>query len=279
MSHPLLTKLRQTVRLSSDEEAAVRLALGHWKVIPTRQDIAREGDRPRNATVLLDGLMCRYVVMADGRRQILSFIVPGDFCDLSAVVEGWMDHAISTLGACTVAIIEHEGLDRLIHSSPSIREALWRDTLREAAIHRAWVSNLGRRSAYERLAYLFCEIAVRLESVGMKRTSGYDFTATQTDIGDALGLSAVHVNRMLQQLRYRKLITYGGNTFAIHDWERLAETAGFSAAYLRTEPCEDLQLSIVPADAGHMSCGGGHGDARKDNPPIQRERAPMPPRT
>lgn len=246
MSHPLLIKLRQAVPLSSDEEAAIRLALGHWKVIPNHQHIACEGDRPRNATVLLDGLMCRYVAMSDGRRQILSFIVPGDFCDLSAVVEGWMDHAISTLGACTVAIIEHEALDRLINSSQSIRAALWRDTLREAAIHRAWVSNLGRRSAYERLAYLFCEMAVRLDSVGMKRASGYDFTATQTDIGDALGLSAVHVNRMLQQLRCKKLISYGGNTFAIHDWERLAEVAGFSAAYLRLEPCDDIHVSIVP---------------------------------
>ena len=230
MSHPLLMKLKQAMPLSSDEEAAIRLALGHWKVIPSRQHIACEGDRPKKTTVLLDGLMYRYVTMADGRRQILSFIVPGDFCDLSAVVEGWMDHAISTLGACTVAVIEHDSLDRLINSSHAIRTALWRDTLREAAIHRVWVSNLGRRSAYERLAHLFCEIAVRLDAVGMKRTCGYDFMATQTDIGDAVGLSAVHVNRMLQQLRCQNLITYNGNTFAIPDWERLAEIAGFRRA-------------------------------------------------
>jgi CRP-like cAMP-binding protein len=244
MSHPLLMKLRQTVPLTPEEEGAIQRALGRFRVIPSRQEMACEGERPTSATVLLDGLMCRYVAMTDGRRQILSFVLPGDFCDLSAFAEGWMDHAVSTLTTCTVASVEYAALERLMASSRSVSFALWRDTLREAAIHRAWLSNLGRRSAYERVAHLFCEIAVRLESVGMKRKSGYDFTATQVDIGDALGLSAVYVNRMLQQLRYEKLITYRGNTFAIHDWGRLAEIANFNPAYLRLELQDSLDTSF-----------------------------------
>jgi CRP-like cAMP-binding protein len=233
MSHPLLLKLKQSTLLSQDDEAALQQAMGRYKVIPPHQDIAWEDHRPTSSTILLDGLMCRYRTTGDGRRQILSFLLPGDICDLSGFMEGWMDHAISTLGPCTVATIEHDALQHLIISSPSIRDALWRETLREAAIYRAWIWRIGRRSAYERLAHLFCETAVRLEYVGMKRQSGYAFVVTQVDLGDALGLSVVHVNRMLQHLRYENLIMYRGNTFAIYNWERLTEIADFSPAYLR----------------------------------------------
>lgn len=249
MSHPLLLKLKRNTLLSMEDEAAIQQAMGRYKVIPHHQDIAWEGHRPTNSTILLDGLMCRYAAMRDGRRQILSFLLPGDFCDLSGFVDGGMDHAVGTLGPCTVAAIEHDALQRLINSSPSIRNALWRETLREAAIYRAWISSIGRRSAYERLAHLFCEIAVRLESVGMKRRAGYDFMVTQVDLGDALGLSVVHVNRMLQQLRYENLITYRGNTFAIHDWGRLTEIAGFNPGYLCLDPHADMAVSIAPGEA------------------------------
>lgn len=229
-------KLKQGTLLSARDESAIRQVMCRYKVMAPDRDIAWEGHRPAYATILLDGLMCRYTAMRDGRRQILSFLLPGDFCDLSAFMEGRMDHAVGTLAPCTVAAIDYEALEQLIRFHPSIREALWREALRDAAIYRAWIANVGRRSAYERLAHLFCEIAVRLDCVGMKRRERYDFAATQTDIGDALGLSVVHVNRMLQQLRDENLFTHRGNTFAIHDWRRLTEIAGFNPAYLHSSP-------------------------------------------
>lgn len=235
MFTPVLMKLKRSTALSPRDELALQQVLGRYKVIPARQDVVWDGDRPAHATVLLDGLMCRYTAMPDGRRQILSFLLPGDFCDLSALMEDRMDHAVATLATCTVAAVEHHALEHVIDTHPSIRHALWRETLRDAAIYRASLASIGRRSAYERLAHLFCEIAVRLDSVGMKRTEGYVFEATQNDIGDALGLSVVHVNRTLQQLRDDELFTFRGSTFAIHDWGRLTEIAGFDPAYLHLD--------------------------------------------
>ena len=232
MSNPLLMKLRQTTPLSPHAESAIVKAMSRYKVIPAHQEVVWEGHRPSSSRILLDGVMCRYTALPDGKRQILSFLLAGDFCDLSGFVEGWLDHAVGTLAPCTVAAIDHESLTELINEYPPIGDALWRETLRDAAICRAWIASLGRRSAYERLAHLFCEVALRLESVGMKRRTGYDFVVTQVDLGDALGLSVVHVNRMLQQLRFENVITYQGNTFAIHNWARLTQIAGFNPAYL-----------------------------------------------
>lgn len=245
MSSPVLMKLKQGTLLSPQDETAIRQVMGRYKVVPADQDIAWEGHRPSCSTILLEGLMCRYAAMRDGRRQILSFLLPGDFCDLSAFMEGQIDHAVGTLSPCTVASIEHDAIERLINSYPSIRDALWRETLRDGAIYRAWISNIGRRSAHERLAHLFCEIAVRLDAVGMKRKEGYEFVATQVDIGDALGLSVVHVNRMLQQLRDDNLFTYRGNMFAIHNWNRLKEIAGFNPAYLKLSPSSNIAVSMA----------------------------------
>lgn len=246
MYAPVLMKLKRSTALSQRDELALRQVLGRYKVIPARQNVVWDGDRPAYATVLLDGLMCRYTAMPDGRRQILSFLLPGDFCDLSALIEDQMDHAVASLATCMVAAVEHNALEHVIDTHPSIRHALWRETLRDAAIYRAWLASVGRRSAYERLAHLFCEIALRLDSVGLKRTDGYVFEATQNDIGDALGLSVVHVNRTLQQLRDDELFTFRGSTFAIHDWPRLQEIAGFSPEYLQLGRHSNL-AGVAPA--------------------------------
>ena len=154
MFTPVLMKLKRSTALSPRDELALQQVLGRYKVIPARQDVVWDGDRPAHATVLLDGLMCRYTAMPDGRRQILSFLLPGDFCDLSALMEDRMDHAVATLATCTVAAVEHHALEHVIDTHPSIRHALWRETLRDAAIYRASLASIGRRSAYERLAHL-----------------------------------------------------------------------------------------------------------------------------
>jgi CRP-like cAMP-binding protein len=236
MPTPFLRKLEQLGGLSPEDRMAIRLAISHQKVVPAHQDIVCYGDKPKAVSVLVNGLACRYKIMPDGRRQIVSFQVPGDICDLPSLVLGRMDHNVGTLAKCTIALASHGALRELIDTHPRIRDALWRHSLADAAIQREWVSNIGRHSAYQRLAHLFCEIAFRLEPVGLKKADGYEFFATQADLGDALGLSVVHVNRVLQQLRSDGLITFSANTLAIRNWERLQDVAGFSPAYLQPDP-------------------------------------------
>src|SRR5262249_22630470 len=159
-------------------------------------------------------------------------LLPGDLCDLCAFIERDIDHNIGTLNGCTVASVDHDALSGLINAYPAVRDALWLETLREAAIYRAWLSSIGRRTAFERLAHLFCETATRLDAVAMRKSTGYEFSVTQVDLADALGLSVVHVNRMMQQLRYENLVAHHGHAFVIQDWARLTEIAAFTPEYL-----------------------------------------------
>src|SRR5262249_44868525 len=124
MSTPVLLKLRQTVELGSTDEAAIQRFIGQHRVLPAHHDVAWEGYDPTRVTILLEGVMSRYSTMADGRRQIHSFILPGDFCDLSVFLQGDIDHNVGTLTACTVASIDHQSLRLLVNGYPAVRDAL-----------------------------------------------------------------------------------------------------------------------------------------------------------
>jgi CRP-like cAMP-binding protein len=195
-------------------------------------DIVRVGERPDACTVLLDGWACRYKLLPDGKRQITGFLIAGDVCDLSGLLMGTMDHSVGTLTAASVAVIPRDLLMGLMDSHPSLARALWQETLMEASIAREWVLNVGRRSARERIAHVLCEIGSRWQAAG--RANSHDFVCpmTQVEIADATGLSSVHVNRTLQELRQDGLIGWAGEVMTILDWERLRETGAFSPDYL-----------------------------------------------
>ena len=180
------------------------------------------------------GIACRYTLLGDGERQITAFLIPGDCCDLGALLMGDMDHSVAALGPSDLAVVPHQRLFDAIEKHPRLALALWSDTLLDAAIHRDWVANVGRRSAYARIAHLFCEIWFRLESVGLSNDHAFDLPLTQTDLGDATGLSVVHVNRTIGQLRDDGLIRMSKDRVAqLLDWQRLTEVAEFDPAYLR----------------------------------------------
>jgi len=196
------------------------------------QDIVREGERPVSCRILVEGFACRYKLLAEGKRQITAFVIPGDLGDLHSFVAGRMDHIVSSLNTCTVAVIPDGILGDLAADHPSIANALWRHSVIEAAIAREWVANVGRRSAYQRLAHLLSEVFTRLNSLGLCSDNGFEWPVTQSELADATGLSTVHCNRVLRELRIAGLVTVAGSKVTIEDWDGLRRAGEFDPSYL-----------------------------------------------
>jgi CRP-like cAMP-binding protein len=228
----LVRKLEHFTRLSDAEKHVLQTAPMHFRQVGARSDIVSEGDRPAELRLISEGFACRYKLLGDGRRQITAFLIPGDICDLRAFMLHRMDHSVAALRRCEIAHISHQRLFDALEKHPRIGFALWRDTMVEAAIYRQWLTNVGRRSAYQRIAHLLCELSTRLQTIGMTNGSSCELPLTQTDIGDAMGLSTVHVNRILQELRADELITFRTNLLVVHDWSRLKTAAEFDSSYL-----------------------------------------------
>jgi CRP-like cAMP-binding protein len=228
----MVRKLTSIASLSGAEQQAVE-ALPHVvRVFESGEDIVRDKDRPAYCCILLSGWSYRYKVLADGKRQILSFHIPGDIPDLQSLHLRVMDHNVGVITTSSVGMIPHEALRELTRSHPNLAAILWRDTLIDAAIFREWMTGIGRRTAHGRVAHLLCELYLKLHAVGLAEHFRCDLPITQVDIGDALGLSNVHVNRMLQDLRGRGLIALRGRSLAIEDWVALTKVAEFDPTYL-----------------------------------------------
>jgi len=232
LSH-LIRKLEHFVRLSAADRAVLdRAASERVRSLGPRVDIAREGDRPRDVHMILAGWACRYKQLEDGRRQIVSFFLPGDICDLNIFILREMDHSIGTITSVTVADLSREFFDEISSGFPRIATAFWWESLVNAAIQREWTMSLGQRTAAERMSHLLCEIFLRLRLAGLTREESCDFPLTQSDLADATGLSKVHVNRTLQELRSAELIVLKGKSLTIPNLERLMNEGLFNANYL-----------------------------------------------
>lgn len=182
--------------------------------------------------VLEDGFACRYRDLMDGRRQILSLLVPGDIIDLRQFVLGGAQPSLSALSPLSVRAIPNASLFKLLEVFPRITRALWSTTLIEESISREWLVSVGKRSAIERVAHLLCEIYLRLSAVGRNDGARFPLPLTQSELADVLGLSTVHVNRTLQELRKSGLIAFQSGTVEIFDFAALSEMAMFAAGYL-----------------------------------------------
>jgi CRP-like cAMP-binding protein len=227
-------KLNLLGPLSEEEKQAVERAAVRIRRFGPHENIVNEGAQPSECNVILEGFACRYKILRKGTRQILSFQIAGDFCDIQSYVLRRLDHSIGTLTPCTVGVMPHSAIRQMTENHPAIARALWRETLIDAAVYREWMASIGRRSAYQRIAHSLCEIATRLRAVGLDRTDDtYGVPITQAAFGDALGLSTVHVNRVLHRLRSDGLITLRSGTLIIHDPERLAAAGDFNPAYLQ----------------------------------------------
>ena len=236
LTNPLSRKLEQFAPLSGEDRAVLDRAAGERvRHFEPHTDIIREGDRPRDVNLFLTGWACRYKQLEDGRRQIVAFFLPGDLCDHNVFILREMDHHIAALTPVTLAELSREAFERMTLDHPRITQALWWETLVNASVQREWTVNLGQRDAAERMAHLMCELFVRLRGVGLTEGNGCEFPITQADLAEATGMSTVHVNRTLQELRGRQLLTLRGRRLTIPDLGALMRAGLFNPNYLHLE--------------------------------------------
>ena len=234
----LIRKLESVTRLTDDEKSALgRLPL-HLRKLKARDDIGSEGDQPSYCCLLIEGMLHRYKSLPDGTKAVLAYHIPGEIPDLQTLFLQTLDHSIGAVTDCQVAMIPHIALHEVIEARPTVMAALWRETLIDAAIFQEWIVNAGSRPARPRLAHLFCELFDRLRSVGLANRDGFTLPMTQVELGHATGMSAVHLNRIMQELRAGGLIASEGNFLHILDWPKLQETTGYESRYLHLNTSE-----------------------------------------
>lgn len=228
----LARRLSNFAPLEGDEIAVLaRLSAERPRRIPARADIAREGDPTQVLRIILSGWACRYRTLEDGRRQILGILLPGDTCDLNNDVLEEMDHSIGALTPVQYAELSHDRLARWLDDKPRLARAFWWHMMTTISIQREWTLNLSR-NAFERIGNLFCELFFRLRAVGLNQGNRIDFPVTQIEIGEATGLTPVHVNRTLQDMRSEGLIILKDRVLEIPDVQALERAILYSPAYL-----------------------------------------------
>lgn len=231
----LLMKLRARDEVSPAEEAALRDAVAELRDHPADRIIIREAQELVTSTLLLEGFVCRYKDLRNGERQITALHVPGDFVDLHSFSLKHLDHSIMTLTPCRVALVPHAKLTEITETLPHLTRLLWFSTNLDASIQREWELSLGRRPAVARAAHLFCELRVRLGLIGMADEAGYRLPITQTELAECLGLTAVHVNRTLRELRERGLMEFRRGEVTLKNLQGLERLAEFRSDYLYVE--------------------------------------------
>jgi len=230
---PLFRLLGRYMALDEDDRRALSsLQTGPVCSREARIDIVREGENPTSIRLLISGWACRYKELPDGRRQIVGFFLPGDFCDLNIFILSGMDHSIGALTAVRFYEIQQQPFQDIIDQRPHlVRALLWHEMV-SAGIQREWLLSIGQRSPLERLSHLFVELFCRLKAVGLAQGLGFDLPITQNHLAEANGLSLVHLNRTLQEMRREGLIELSDRQLRIVDLERLKRVAMFNDNYL-----------------------------------------------
>lgn len=227
-----LMKLRARDEISAEEELAIQDCVAEVREHPADAVIVRAGEELNASIILIEGLLARAHSLGDGERQITELHVAGDFADVHAFTLKRLDHDLVTMTRCKIAVVPHERLKALTQTHPRLTRVYWFGTNLDAAIHRAWGVSLGRRRASPRMAHLFCELHIRLGIVGLADDDGFDLPLTQDELADCLGLTAVHVNRTLKELRERELVEFRSGRVIISNLDGLRELAEFDRSYL-----------------------------------------------
>ncbi len=238
--HPFLRRIESVAlfKLSDEERAALNALPMQMVQIEPNQDIVREGDRPSRSFTLLSGIACTYKSTRAGKRQVMSYHVPGDVPDFQSLYLEVLDITIATISSCRLGFVQHDAVRALLRAHPRLNAVFWRATLIDAALVREWMLNTGRREAYARMAHLFCELVTRLDAVGLAPDRTCDLPMTQPELADALGITPVHVNRTIRDLKAAGLVTLRGRRLVVHDWPGLLEAAEFDPTYLHLRDLE-----------------------------------------
>jgi len=245
----LARKLNLHHRLSPEDRQAI-LDLPHKiRRLEAQSYILREGDRPERCAVLLQGYSFRHKVTGDGSRQILAINVPGEALDFQNLFLEEADHNIQMLVRGVVAEIPREAIEELVLEHSEVGRAILITTLVEASIFREWVVNIGQRGSRSRIAHLLCEFAYRLTAQQLAADGIFELPMTQEQLADATGLTAVHVNRVLQALQREGLIERDRRMIRFPSWERLSEVADFNPRYLHSLDLETLPHIYQSSDA------------------------------
>lgn len=227
-----LKKLRRRIELSTEEERAIRGMVAETRRIGSDQILIRAGEELNSSVLLLDGWLARSKDLAGGERQVTELHVPGDFADLHGFTLKCLDHDVVALSDCIIGLVPHEKLQWITEKYPRLTRVYWYSTSVDAAITRELALSLGQRSAISRMAHLFCELHARLDLVGRAEPDGYEFPLTQRELSECLGLTVVHANRTIQELRRRGLIELENRRLKILDRLGLEGVAEFDPAYL-----------------------------------------------
>ena len=220
-------------RLSNEDRALIEDSISEVRVIAGRQLMARSGEPIDTSTLLLEGFACSYRYEKSGARQVVGIHIPGDFIDLGGFITKRNDHDVYTIGRAKYATFEHRILTKINESSERMSKILWLSTLSESVVNREWIFRLGLLSAEGRIANLICELYVRLAMVGLVQGGGFHLPLTQPDLGEATGLTGVHINRVLRSLRERNLLEIRNFHVQVFDYEQLAKLGEFDSQHLR----------------------------------------------
>jgi CRP-like cAMP-binding protein len=256
----LVNKFSQRSNLGPDEIQAVLNIPFRLANIRAGAYLVREGDRVESCIAVLSGFVCRSKLAGDGARQILSIHLAGDLIDLHSGFLDVADHCVQALTAAEVAIIPSRAISNVSEVFPAVAQALWRETLVDGSIFREWLLNTGRRNARGRIAHLLCELVIRQQAAGLVESPDYELRMTQEQIGDATGLTAVHVNRTIQSMRGDGFVTTGKRSVIVVNWQQLQTAGDFNSAYLHLPALAARQgraMTSSPAERGNQTSPSG----------------------
>ena len=235
-SAELVRRLRVTDGISEEDIQTVRALPIAVKEYTADQPVVSDGQRATECCLVAEGFCARSKTTSEGKRQILSIHIPGEIPDLMSLFLHVMDHDLCTLTPCTLGFINHDTLRQLHRRRPNVAEMFWRDTLVDAAMFREWIVNVGQRPAPARLVHVMAELRERLRVIGRVEANTFEMPLTQEQIGEALGITAVHANRVIKQLREDRIVEFQRGRVTILDEGKFQELADFDNRYLHQSP-------------------------------------------
>lgn len=232
MPNRFVDKLCGFGRLDESDIRVLTRATARQRKVGAKHDLIREGDRPGPVFVILGGWACRYKILPNGTRQVLAYLMPGDSCDLHIDLLAEMDHGIQTITPACVASIDRDEMDAIMGNHPNIARAFYVAQLVDEGTMRAWITSMGRRASVERVAHLMCELYIRARNIGLETEPSFTLPLSQLLLADSLGMTPVHLNRVLKKLRISGAIRLNRGHVVLSDLPKLVQIAGFDDNYL-----------------------------------------------